>query len=258
MVICFDAGNTDLVAGIFCDDAVTDIVRIPYKRGLSAAEYSELIKTYMQNSNIDISSAEGCLLCCVAKGTLEELSAAIEKLSGQKPVIFSNDETCRLNILTENPYEVGTDIIAGCMAAKAQFPMPCVVIDMGTATTMTAMDKDANVLGVSILTGVFASMWALKEKTGLPFEENIEAEPKAIGTNTQKSIDSGLILGSAYALDGLIQSFEEEIGHGECTIVATGGISQFIVPHCRSNIIVDNNLLLEGLYCYYKNSIINK
>lgn len=256
MVICFDAGNTDLVAGIFCDDAVKDIIRIPYKRGLSAAEYYSLISKYMQDNSVEISSVEGCLLCCVAKGTAEELSVAIEKLFGTKPVMFSNDETCQLKILTEDPNEVGTDIIAGCMAAKAQFPMPCVVIDMGTATTLTAMDKDANVLGVSILTGVFTSMWALKEKTGLPFEEDITAQPKAIGTNTQKSIDSGLILGSAYALDGLVQSFEEEIGQGECTVVATGGISQFIVPHCRTNIIVDNNLLLEGLYCYYKNSII--
>ena len=256
MVICFDAGNTDLVAGIFCHDTITSIIRIPYKRGLPADEYYELIKKHMQDNRIDFALVEGCLLCCVAKGTADELSVAIEKLFGAKPVLFRNDENCQLKILTENPYEVGTDIIAGCMAAKAQFDMPCVVIDMGTATTMTAMDKDANVLGVSILTGVFTSMWALKEKTGLPFEENIEAEPKAIGTNTQKSIDSGLILGSAYALDGLVQSFEEEIGQGECTVIATGGISQFIAPHCRTNMIVDNNLLLEGLYCYYKNSII--
>ena len=256
MVICFDAGNTDLVAGIFCDDRIVNTLRIPYKKEQSADEYQQIIKTHLQNSGIDITAVKGCLLCCVAQGTAVQLACAMEMLFGTSPVIFKNDETCRLNILTENPYEVGTDIIAGCMAAKAQFPMPCVVIDMGTATTLTAMDKDANVLGVSILTGVFTSMWALKERTGLPFEENIEAEPKAIGTNTQKSIDSGIILGSAYAVDGLIQSFEEEIGQGECTIVATGGISQFIVPHCRTNIIVDNNLLLEGLYCYYKNSII--
>lgn len=256
MVICFDAGNTDLVAGIFCDDKITDILRIPYKKEQSADEYYNIIKSHLLNSSIDISAVEGCLLCCVAQGTALQLSSAMEKLFDTKPVMFKNDETCQLNILTEDPYEVGTDIIASCMAAKSQFSMPCVVIDMGTATTLTAMDKNANVLGVSILTGVFTSMWALRERTGLPFEENIEAEPKAIGTNTQKSIDSGIILGSAYAVDGLIQSFEEEIGHGECTVVATGGLSQFIVPHCRTNIIVDNNLLLEGLYCYYKNSTI--
>ncbi|MBE6895077.1 MAG: type III pantothenate kinase [Ruminococcaceae bacterium] len=256
MVICFDAGNTDLVAGLFRDDKITDTLRIPYKKEQSREEYISVLKNALAQNSVSAADIEGCVLCCVALNTAAELSAAMEAVFGCTPVIFKNDETCHLKILTENPYEVGTDIIAGCMAAKDQFPMPCVVIDMGTATTLTAMDRDANVLGVSILTGVFSSMWALKEKTGLPFEENIMAQPKAIGTNTQKSIDSGLILGSAYAVDGLVQSFEEEIGHGECTVVATGGVSQFIVPHCRTNIIVDNNLLLEGLYCYYKNSII--
>lgn len=256
MVICIDAGNTDLVAGLFCDEKIVNTLRIPYKKELSKAEYVSILENAVQQYSIHTEKIEGCVLCCVALNTANELAGAMEAVFGHKPFIFKNDETCRLNILTENPYEVGTDIIAGCMAAKSQFPMPCVVIDMGTATTLTAMDKDANVLGVSILTGVFTSMWALKEKTGLPFEEDIKAQPKAIGTNTQKSIDSGLILGSAYAVDGLIRSFEEEIGQGECTIVATGGVSQFIVPHCRTNIIVDNNLLLEGLYCYYKNSII--
>ncbi|MBQ7284125.1 MAG: type III pantothenate kinase, partial [Oscillospiraceae bacterium] len=196
------------------------------------------------------------LLCCVAQDTAVPLAQAMEAVFGMSPVMFKNDETCRINILTEDPNEVGTDIIAACMAAKEKYPMPCVVIDMGTATTVTAMDKDANVLGVSILTGVFISMWALKESTGLPFEENIKAQPKAIGTNTQKSIDSGMILGSAYAVDGLIQAFEEEIGQGRCSAVATGGVSQFILPHCRRDIVLNNNLLLEGLYCYYKNSII--
>ena len=256
MVICFDAGNTDLVAGIFCNDKLTKTLRIPYKKERPAQEYLSSIKKHLMAGGVDISAVKGCLLCCVAQGTAQQLSDAMENLFGTKPVIFKNDHICRLNILTENPYEVGTDIIAGCMAAKEHYSMPCVVVDMGTATTLTAMDKDANVLGVSILTGVFTSMWALKESTGLPFEEDIKATPKAIGTNTQKSIDSGLILGSAYAVDGLIQKMEEEIGQGECSVVATGGISQFIVPHCRRKISAENNLLLEGLYCYYKNSII--
>ena len=255
MVICFDAGNTDLVAGIFCEDKLVKTCRIAYKKEQSAQQYYDILKASMTAEEIDTAAVEGCLLCCVAQDTAAPLSQAMENLFGCCPVMFSNDETCRLKILTENPYEVGTDIIASCMAAKDMLPMPCVVIDMGTASTITAMDKDANVLGVSILTGVFSSMWALKERTGLPFEENIKAQPKAIGTNTQKSIDSGMILGSAYAIDGLVQAFEEEIGQGACSVIATGGVSQFIIPHCRRDIIVDNNLLLKGLYCYYKNSI---
>ena len=256
MVICFDAGNTDLVAGVFIQGKIADVIRIPYKKGQASQQYTQLIRNYMSENGICTEKVKGCLLCCVANDTAQQLSSAMESVFGTKPVEFKNDETCGLKILTENPYEVGTDIIASCMAAKDMLPMPCVVIDMGTATTVTAMDKDANVLGVSILTGVASSAWALKEKTGLPFEENLKAQPKAIGTNTQKSIDSGIILGSAYALDGLIRKFEEEIGQGSCSVIATGGISQFIVPHCTTKIVLDQNLLLEGLYCYYKNSII--
>ena len=255
MVICFDAGNSDLVAGIFCEDKLVKTCRIDYEKEQTKQQYYDLLKNSMTAENIDTDDVDGCLLCCVAQDTADALSSAMELLFGCKTVIFRNDENCRLNILTEDPYEVGADIIASCMAAKDMLPMPCVVIDMGTASTVTAMDKDANVLGVSILTGVFTSMWALRERTGLPFEENIKAQPKAIGTNTQKSIDSGIILGSAYAIDGLVQAFEEEIGQGPCSVIATGGVSQFIVPHCRRDIAVDNNLLLKGLYCYYKNSI---
>lgn len=255
MVICIDVGNTDMVAGIFTDDSLSCTLRFPYEKGQSEEYYYNMLE--MQASLNDINTAEvtGCLLCCVAINTSTPLAAAMKKLFGTEPVVFKNDKTCRLSILTENPMEVGTDIIASCMAAKNSLAMPCVVIDMGTATTLTAMDKNGAVLGVSILTGVFTSMWALREKTGLPFEDNIDAKPKAIGTNTQKSIDSGMLLGAAYAIDGLVTAFEEEIGQGSCSVVATGGVSQFIVPLCRRKIALNQNLLLEGLYCYYKNSI---
>lgn len=256
MVICIDVGNSDIVAGIFGDDKLTDTVRFSYTKGDSCENYFNLLKDNFEKNNIELTAVTGSLLCCVALNTAQNLALAMEHLLGKTPVIFKNDANCRIAIKTEDPYEVGTDIIAGCMAAKEKYPMPCIVIDMGTATTLTAMDKDCNVLGVSILPGVFISMWALRERTGLPFDDDITVVPPAIGTNTQKSVDSGIILGNAYAVDGLIQKMEDEIGQGPCSAVATGGASQFIVQHCRRKIELNSNLLLEGLYCYYKNSII--
>lgn len=256
MVICIDVGNSDIVAGLFFGDKLEDVLRFGYKKGDSAENYFSLLKSNFEKNGVDVNSVTGCLLCCVAQNTAQNLACAMEQLFGIKPVIFKNDKNCGLAIKTEDPNEVGTDIIAGCMAAKEKYSMPCVVIDMGTATTLTAMDKDANVLGVSILPGVFISMWALRERTGLPFDDDITVVPPAIGTNTQKSVDSGIILGNAYAVDGILQKMEEEIGQGPCSAVATGGASQFIVKHCRRKIELNNNLLLEGLYCYYKNSII--
>ena len=252
MVICFDAGNTDLVAGIFCDDAVKDIIRIPYKRGLSAAEYYSLISKYMQDNSIDISSVEGCLLCCVAKGTAEELSCAIGKLFGKKPVMFSNDETCQLKILTEDPNEVGTDIIAGCMTVKEKYTLPAVVVDMGTGTTLTAMDKDGSILGVSIVPGILIALQALNARTGLPIDESLTAPAKVIGTNTADSIASGVVFGNAFMMDGMISAFEKEMGT-QCNVYCTGGGSKYVMPFCQHPHIINENLLLEGLYIYYKN-----
>ncbi|MEG0091778.1 MAG: type III pantothenate kinase, partial [Oscillospiraceae bacterium] len=110
------------------------------------------------------------------------------------------------------------------------------------------------ICGVSIIPGVFISMQALGEKTGLSVENALKTPKTAIGINTDQSIASGVVLGSAYCLDGMIEAFEKELG-AACTVCATGGGARFIVPSCKKNIILNENLLLEGLYCYYKNSI---
>ena len=128
-------------------------------------------------------------------------------------------------------------------------------IDMGTATTVTAMDKDAQIRGVSILPGVFISMWALRDRTGLSVDETLSAPKYAIGTDTPQSLASGIVLGSAYSLDGMIEAFETELCD-KCFVAATGGAAQFIVQHCKKDITLNNNLLLECLYYYSKNSII--
>lgn len=255
MVICFDVGNTDIVAGIFENDKIVKHMRFRYVKGLSEFEYLPFLHEKMNVNNVDISKITGCVLCCVAKNTADSLALAIETLFAVPPVIFKNDKTCRLDIKGKDPNEVGTDIVAACMAAKENHTMPCIVIDMGTATTVTAMDKNAAIIGVSIIPGVFTSMWALRDRTGLPVDETLARPTKAIGTDTPESLASGIVLGSAYCIDGMIEAFEEEIG-SKCSVVATGGASQFIIGSCKREITLNNNLLLEGLYCYYKNSII--
>lgn len=255
MVICFDVGNTDIVAGIFENDKVIKSMRFRYVKGLSEFEYLPFLHEKMNLNGVDVSKVTGCVLCCVAQNTLDSLALALETLFAVSPVIFKNDERCHLEIKGKNPSEVGTDIIAACMAAKENHTMPCIVIDMGTATTVTAMDKNAAITGVSIIPGVFTSMWALRDRTGLVVDETLASPTKAIGTDTKESLASGIVLGNAYCIDGMISAFEEEIA-SPCSVVATGGASQFIVGHCKRNIVLNNNLLLEGLYYYYKNSII--
>ena len=112
MVICFDAGNSDLVAGLFSEDKLVKVCRIDYEKEQTKEQYFQLLKDSMSAENIDTDQIDGCLLCCVAQDTAYALCCAMEMVFGCRPVIFKNDENCRLNILTEDPYEVGADIIA--------------------------------------------------------------------------------------------------------------------------------------------------
>lgn len=255
MILCFDVGNTDIVLGVFEQDALVRTARFRYMKGLSAWEYLPFIKDKLNLNFIDYHKVEGCVLCCVAQNTTESLSLALETALGVTPFLFSNDEHCGLKVKIGNPQEVGTDIIASCLAVKNNYRLPAIVIDMGTATTLTAMDSVGDLLGVSIITGVFVSLQALRDRTGLPIDESLAPPPAAIGTNTHDSIASGMVLGSAYALDGLIKAFEKQMGYS-ANLYATGGVSQFIIPLCERDITINNNLLLEGLYSYYKNCII--
>lgn len=257
MIICFDVGNTDIVAGVFCDGELSHLTRFRYVKSLKESEYLPFLLEKMRIAHIDCHKITGCVLCCVAQNTADSLCLAMEAAFGVTPILFKNDENCRIEVKTGDPQEVGVDIMAACMAAKSKYAMPCIVIDMGTATTVTAMDSSAQLCGVSIIPGVFTSMWALRDRTGLNVDETLKSPLKAIGTTTSESLASGIVLGSAFCLDGMIEAFEKELGE-KCSIAATGGGAQFIVPHCKRDVVLNNNLLLEGLYEYYKNTIINQ
>lgn len=255
MVVCFDVGNTDIVAGIYRGEKLEKMLRIGYCKGACAEEYFNILKEKFEQNAVNLSEVSGSIICCVAQNTLDNLTLAVKKLLGVNPIIFQTLKNCPVGIKSDNPWEVGADIAAACISAKYNFKMPCIVIDMGTATTVTAMDKDADIIGVSILPGVFTSMRALRNKTGLSVDESLAPPKCAIGTNTKESLASGIVLGSAYAIDGMVKAFEKEL-NSPCSVVATGGAAQFIIPHCTSKITLKNELLLDGLYCYYKNSII--
>ncbi|MBR5520698.1 MAG: type III pantothenate kinase [Oscillospiraceae bacterium] len=251
MILCFDIGNTDIDVGVFENDVHVKDFHIPYEKEQGCWTYLGSILKALQQNDIKPGDVRGSILCSVVSNTTASVYEAMEIAFSHKPVMFENNETTDLVIKTDNPREVGLDIIAGCMAVKERYSLPAIVIDMGTATTVTAMDKDGAILGVSILTGAITTLRALKTSTGLPIDESLTPPGKVIGTNTPDSIASGIVYGSAYAMDGMVRAFEKEIGE-KCHVYATGGISKVIMPLCECNCVVNDNLLLEGLYMYYK------
>ena len=158
-----------------------------------------------------------------------------------------------LNIQMENPAQIGSDLIVAAVAALSRFKPPLIIVDMGTATTMTAIDKNGTYVGGCISPGPKLSAESLSTRTAQLPAISLESPKKAIGKNTIDAMRSGVMLGSACMVDGMIDRMEEELGGG-VTVVATGGIARFVLPMCRRRIEYDRDLLLKGLSILYENN----
>lgn len=137
-----------------------------------------------------------------------------------------------------------------------KYKMPCVVVDLGTATKFSVLDEKGSFLGGPIMPGVNISLDALSRNTAqLPHIEFNQID-HVIGTNSIDSMKAGSIYGTACMIDGIIERIEEEIGQ-KVTVVMTGGISKGIAPYCKAEMTFDENLLLYGLLAIYNKNVGN-
>lgn len=252
MILCFDVGNTNIDVGVFENHQLIKKFNISYRKEQSCWTYlGDILKALKANS-IKPEEVKGSVLCSVVADSTQGVYEAMEIAFSHKPVLFENNkEITGMEIKTDNPDEMGLDIIAGCLTVKENYPLPAIVVDMGTGSTLTAMDEKGDILGVSILPGILVALQAFNARTGLPVDESLKTPAKVIGTNTQDSIASGIIYGTAYRMDGMINAFEKEMGC-RCNVYCTGGGSKYIMPLCQHSHILNDNLLLEGLYLYYR------
>ena len=156
-----------------------------------------------------------------------------------------------LNILMDNPAQLGSDLVADAVAGLEEYPVPLIIFDMGTATTVSVIDSRKCYIGGMILPGVMVSLNALAANAAQLQGIGLELPRKTIGKNTVDCMKSGIIHGNAACIDGLILRIEEELGQ-KCTVVATGGLAKSIVPHCKRKVILDDDLLLKGLLAIYE------
>lgn len=163
-----------------------------------------------------------------------------------EPFIVSAQSVPELKVKRDVPNTLGADLVVGAVAAKAMYHGPCIVIDMGTATTLTGLNADGEVCGVVIIPGVGTSLDALTSRAAQLSSVSLTAPPQVLGRNTMECIQSGMVFGTACMLDGLCDRIEDELG-APCEVVATGGLAGLIVPHCSRKITFSDTLLLDGL-----------
>ncbi len=257
MILTVDIGNSNIVIGGVREDEIVFEARLRTDATKTSDEYCLDVKSLMDVYGVDSAEIEGAIIASVVPQVLNSFQTAIKKLTGKTPLVVGPGLKTGLNILLENPGQTGADLVVGSVAALREYKPPLTVIDMGTATTISVLDKNGAYIGGCIIPGVKISMDALTDRTALLPGLQLDQPKRAIGRNTVDAMRSGIMMGTACMLDGMIARMEEELGY-QTTVIATGGIAKFIIPLCQREMIYDKDLLTKGLVTLYKENIKRK
>ena len=255
MLLAIDMGNTNIVIGCIDGDKICFVERISTSTVKTELEYLVDFKTVMELHDVSAFDIDGAIISSVVPPLTLVIKYAIEKLIKITPLIVGPGLKSGINILMDNPSQLGSDLVVDSVAAMNEYGAPVTIIDMGTATTICVVDKNKNYIGGQILPGVRVSLESLVNRTSQLPRISLEAPKKIIGKNTIDCMKSGIIMGQAACIDGMIERIWDELGY-QTTVVATGGLAASIVPHCKTKIICDNELILKGLnIIYHKNTV---
>lgn len=253
MILAIDIGNTNIVVGCIDDKKTYFIERLSTNRTKTELEYAVDIKNVLDIYHIKKTEIEGCIISSVVPQITNIAKLAAEKILKKEAIVLGPGVKTGLNIMMDNPGQLGADQVADAVAGIVNYPVPLILIDMGTATTASVVNSRKQYVGGMILPGVGVSLDALTARASQLSGISIDAPKHVIGKNTIECMKSGVLYSNAAALDGIIDRIEEELGE-KATVVATGGLAKKIVPHCKRKIILDEELLLRGLlYIYEKN-----
>lgn len=251
MLLAIDIGNTNITLGLFEDSYLCLTGRIATDTKKTADQYAIEIKGILSLHGASYEDIEDCIISSVAPVVGNAVSGAVAMLCDTVPLMLGPGVKTGLNIKIDNPAQLGSDLAAGAVGALAEYNMPCIVIDMGTATTISVLDKNGSFLGGAIAAGIKLTLDALAKGTAALPSISMESPKSVIGHNTVDCMQSGIVYGTAAMIDGMIERIEEELGE-ESTVVATGGLAREVINYCKHDIIYNENLLLDGLRIIYE------
>ena len=253
MILAIDIGNSNIVIGGFENDSIEFTARVATDGRRTEEQYAVEIHQILHLYGYSAKEMEGSIISSVVPPLTSVMKMALRTITGKKPLVVGPGLKTGLNIKLDNPTSLGADRVADTVAAIHDYQLPLMVVDMGTATTMSVINEKEEFIGGAIMPGLRLSLEALSSKASLLPHIDLIPPKSVIAKNTTDAMDSGMIYGTASMIDGMIDRIQEEMGR-ELAVVATGGLAKNVVPYCKHKITHDPNLLLKGLrVLYYKN-----
>lgn len=251
MILAIDVGNTNIVIGCCTEEGkVLFTERLSTNHTATVLEYAISFKNVLELYSIDPADIEGGIISSVVPSATLSIKQAVMKITNKSIMVVGPGIKTGLVIQLENPKQLGSDLVVGAVAALSKYKAPMVIFDLGTATTAAVISEKGVYLGGMIIPGVNVSLNSLTGSTSQLPKISLEPPKKLIGGNTVECMTSGIFYSTAASLDGIAERIEEELGQ-EVTVIATGGLASTIVPFCKREMIVNDDLLLEGLVILY-------
>lgn len=247
MLLVIDAGNTNITIGVYKSDELLFVSRLATDRTITEDQFAINVNSILKINNIETDEFEGAVISSVVPELTRSLKKGVEMVTGKSPLVLGPGVKTGLNIKLDNPAELGADLCATAVGALSQYELPCIIVDLGTATKITILGENGDFLGGAIAPGLLISLDALANGASMLSSIALKSPKSSIGTNTPECIRSGMVYGTADMVDGTIDRMAKEVSVPIKTIVATGGLSPVVIKHCSHNIIVNRNLLMEGL-----------
>ena len=245
MFLAIDCGNTTVEFAFFIENDLCCTHRVKLDATKSSDEYQVALTLFLQSRSIKPQEVDGALASSVVPSFNSTLKAIVSNVFGLDLPFVGPGFPSGIRINTDNPKEVGADLICDCAGAKHCFGYPCIIVDLGTASKVILLGKDGSFEGCVIAPGVGISLKALVGNAAMIGEVDIKIPAKHLGKNTADCISSALTYGNAYALTALADQIEKEAGYS-CKRILTGGFGQLIQPLMR-DFIYSKHLALRGI-----------
>lgn len=251
MILAVDVGNSNTVFGGYRDDKLVFSCRVKTDSAKTEWEYATLLSELIILNGHSVADFSVMALSSVVPALTSVMRQTAKILNIEKFLSVGPGLKTGLNIKIDDPSQLGADLACTAVAAIEKYPLPAIIVDLGTATKILVVDKAKSFRGGAIMPGVLVALSALSASAAQLPHIGLGNSIKVIGTNTIDCMLSGSILGTASMIDGMVQRYCEEIGE-PATVVACGGLAGEVIPHCKTSIIVDDGLLLDGLMAIYR------
>lgn len=252
MLLTIDVGNTHTCIGAFEGGELRHEWRIASERQKTEDEIGLTVLHFLEQVNVKISDIEGIVIGSVVPVLTEVLFKMSKKYFSTKTVVVNGRINWGIDVIVDNPAEVGADRIADGLAAYEMFGGPVIVVDFGTGTTFDYITEDGEYAGGVIAPGIGICIEALFTKAAKLSKTEYVQPPHVVGTNTTHSMQSGFYYGFAGQVDGILGKMIEEIGRDDIKVVATGGLGRLVERESRYIDTVEPHLTLYGLKMLYE------